>query len=74
MRSLLAIAVVLFLVASGVVASQQANSCQVNQSTTEASPAPLFQQGRLQVGEYVRASIDSPHPYAGLSTTRAQLI
>ena len=74
MRSLLAVAVVLFLVASGVVASQQANSCQVNQSTTEASPAPLFQQGRLQVGEYVRASIDSPHPYAGLSTTKPQLI
>ena len=74
MRSLLAVAVVLFLVASGVVASQQANSCQVNQSTTEASPAPQFQQGRLQVGEYVRATIDTPHPYAGLSTTRAQLI
>jgi len=74
MRSLLAVAVVLFLVASGVVASQQANSCQVNQSTTKAPPAPLFQQGRLQVGEYVRASIDSPHPYAGLSTTKPQLI
>lgn len=74
MKSPFFVAVVLFSIASGVVAGQQAQSCQTQQSPEAASPAPLYQQGRLQVGEYVSAAIDSPHPYAGLSTTRPQLI
>lgn len=74
MRNLAAIAAALFLVATGVAASGQPDSCEVGQSTETPSRESLLQQGRLQVGEYVSAAIDSPHPYAGLSTTKHQLI
>jgi len=74
MRKLVVVVTASLLVATGVAASQQANSCQAERSSEGATRAQLFQQGRLQVGEYVRATFDSPHPYAGLSTTRAQLI
>lgn len=73
-KNLFAVAVVLFFIATGVVASQQANTCQVEQSTEGASPVSVLQQGRLQVGEYVETAIDSSHPYAGLSTPKPQLV
>ena len=74
MRNLAAIAAALFLGATGVAASQQPDSCEVGQSTETPSRESLLQQGRLQVGEYVSAAIDSPHPYSGLSTTKHQLV
>jgi len=74
MRKLVVVVTVSLLVATGVAASQQTNSCQAERSSEGATRAQLLRQGGLQVGEYVSAAIDSPHPYAGLSTTRPQLI
>jgi len=74
MRNLFTIAVALFLGATGVIASQDAGSCPVTQSAREALPSPTFQQGLTQVGDSIETRIDSPHPYAGLSTTKPQLV
>jgi len=74
MRNLVAIAAVIFMIATGVAASQEAGVCQDSQSTSEALPAPPAQQGLTQVGDSVETRIDSPHPYVGLSTTKAQLV
>ena len=74
MRNLAAITTVLLLVATGVAASQQVGGCRDSLATRDAFPAPSVQQGATRVGDSVETRIDTPHPYVGLSTTKAQLV
>ena len=74
MKNLTVIAIAVFLAATGVVASQEAGVCRDASATLDAFPAPNVQQGATRVGDSVETRIDTPHPYVGLSTTKAQLV
>jgi hypothetical protein len=74
MKRLVTLAVFLSLVATAGVAAQEVPSCRVSQSTLNAPSSPTVQQGPIQVGDAVETRIDSPHPYAGLSSTKPQLV
>lgn len=73
-KNLTVIAAALFLVATGVAASQDQLSCSAPQRPEPNAEVERLQQGRLQVGEYVETSIESPHPYAGISSAKSVLI
>jgi lysyl endopeptidase len=74
MTSLFALGATLFLVAAGAEASQEIQSCGLDQSAQEALPAVAVRQGLTQVGDSIPIRIDSPHPYVGLSTAKPQLV
>ena len=74
MKNLTVVAAALFLVASGLVANQEAGVCRNSQATLDSQTALSIQQGATRVGDSVETRIDSPHPYAGLSTTKPQLV
>jgi len=71
MKRFVTFAIVLSSVAAGAVASQEAPSCQAAQMSL---PASLAQQGPIPAGDSFEIRIDSSHPYAGLSTTKPQLV
>ena len=73
-KHLTVITATFFLVATGVVARQQAGVCRDAVSTLDTLPATSAQQGATLVGDSVEIRIDTPHPYVGLSTTRARLV
>lgn len=73
MIRLVTLAIVLSLVATAGIAIQEAPSCRPAGSTPAPPESPV-PQGLLQVGDAVETRIESPHPYAGLSTTKPQLI
>ena len=74
MKNLSVITIAVFLAATGVAASQEVGVCRDSLATYDAFPAPNVQQGATRVGDSVETRIDTPHPYVGLSTTKAQLV
>ena len=74
MRTHFVVAVPLFLLATGLIASQDAGVCRVEPWAQEVLPSPTVQQDLTRIGDSIETRIDSPHPYVGLSTTKAQLV
>ncbi len=74
MKNLSLITIAVFLAATGVATSQEVGVCRDSLATYDAFPAPNVQQGATRVGDSVETRIDTPHPYVGLSTTKAQLV